>query len=52
MLIVTVLWLVMTSRVAGRIVGVLLGTLNFTIPNLSDAGYERRMSGLVKSSKT
>ena len=49
---VTVLGLVTASRTAGKNVGILLGPLNSTIPNLNDAGYERRMSGLVKSLNT
>ena len=49
---VTVLELVMMSIIAGKFIGASLGTVNSTIPNLDDVGYDKRMSELVKSSNT
>ena len=44
MLKVTVLGLVMASKIAHKNVGDSLGTLNSTIPYLDDAGYDKRLS--------
>ena len=49
---VTVLEFLMMSIIAGKFIGASLGTVNSTIPNLDDAGYDKRMSGLVKSLNT
>ena len=38
--------------VSKALVGVSLGIWNLTIPNLSDAAYDRRILGLVVSWKT
>ena len=43
---------VMTFIIDGEFIGALLGTVNCTMPNLDDVGYDNRTSGLVESSKT
>ena len=49
---VTVFELVMVSIIAGKFIGASLGTVNCTMPNLDEVGYDNRMSGHVKFSKT
>ena len=49
---VTVLGFVMVSILDGKFTGALFGTVNCTMPNLDEAGYNNRMCGLVASSKT
>ena len=43
---------VMVSFIDRKFIGASLGTVNCTMPNLDEAGYDYRMSGLVESSKT
>ena len=47
---VTVLELVMVAVIAGKCIGGSLGTVNSMVPYMNDAGYDKRMCGLVKSS--
>ena len=49
---VTILKLVMVSIIAVMFIGALLVTVNSTIPHLDDEGYDKRISGLEKSSNT
>ena len=42
----------MVFIIVGKFISPSLGTVDSTIPNLDDVGYDKRMSGLVKSSNT
>ena len=49
---ITVLDFVIGFIIERKFIGASLGTVNCTMPNLDEVGYDNRMSGLVESSKT
>ena len=49
---ITVFEFVMVSFIARKFIGALLETVNCTMPNLDEVGYNNKMSGLIESSKT